>query len=177
MSRTFLISDTHFGHHNILTFKTKEGNPLRPFTSIVDHDEHLIQQWNKTVRPNDKVYHLGDVGFLSWTKLAETLARLNGTKILIKGNHDHFKMSQYAQYFKDVRGSHILDKFILTHIPIHPESLSKWVGNLHGHLHSNSLDDERYFNLSVEKIDYTPMDFEQIRSLYNGYSGCRREES
>jgi len=167
MSKTFLIGDTHFGHANILTFKTNEGNPLRPFTSILEHDETLIQNWNNTVSPNDKVYHLGDIGFKSWAKLSETLARLNGTKVLIKGNHDNFKLSQYAQHFKDVRGSHTLDKFILTHIPIHPESLARWRANLHGHLHSNSLDDDRYMNLSVEQIDFTPVDFEFIRSKYH----------
>lgn len=166
MSKTFLISDTHFGHANILTFKKQNGDPLRSFHNIVEHDEHLIEQWNKTVSPNDKVYHLGDVGFKNFTNLSLILNRLNGTKVLIKGNHDNFKLSQYQQYFKDVRASHILDKFILTHIPIHPESVGRWKANIHGHLHDNSLKDNRYFNVSVEKTNYAPLDFEFIRSLY-----------
>ena len=166
MSRTFLISDTHFGHHNILSFKRKDGTPLRPYNSIVDHDEEMIHNWNKTVSTQDKVYHLGDVGFLSFTKLALVLDRLNGTKVLIKGNHDHFKVSQYQQYFKDIRAYHILDKFILSHIPIHPESLSRWKANIHGHVHANTYPDERYINVSVEAINYTPVDFEAIRERY-----------
>lgn len=166
MSKTFLISDTHFGHANILTFKKQNGDPLRSFHNIVEHDEHLIEQWNKTVSPNDKVYHLGDVGFKNFTNLSLILNRLNGTKVLIKGNHDNFKLSQYQQYFKDVRASHTLDKFILTHIPIHPESVGRWKANIHGHLHDNSLKDNRYFNVSVEKTNYAPLDFEFIRSLY-----------
>ena len=166
MSKTFLISDTHFGHANILTFKKQNGDPLRSFHNIVEHDEHLIEQWNKTVSPNDKVYHLGDVGFKNFTALGVILSRLNGTKVLIKGNHDNFKLSQYQQYFKDVRASHQLDKFILTHIPIHPQSIGRWKANIHGHLHANTLDDPRYFNVSVEQINYTPLDFEFIRSRY-----------
>lgn len=166
MSKTFLISDTHFGHANILTFKKQNGDPLRSFHNIVEHDEHLIEQWNKTVSPNDKVYHLGDVGFKNFTNLSLILNRLNGTKVLIRGNHDNFKLSQYQQYFKDVRASHILDKFILTHIPIHPESVGRWKANIHGHLHDNSLKDNRYFNVSVEKTHYAPLDFEFIRSRY-----------
>ena len=166
MSKTFLISDTHFGHANILTFKKQNGDPLRSFHNIVEHDEHLIEQWNKTVSPNDKVYHLGDIGFKNFTNLSLILNRLNGTKVLIRGNHDNFKLSQYQQYFKDVRASHILDKFILTHIPIHPESVGRWKANIHGHLHDNSLKDSRYFNVSVEKTNYAPLDFEFIRSLY-----------
>ena len=167
MAKTFLISDTHFGHANILTFKRQDGSPLREFPDIDTHDEYLIQQWNKTVSLNDKVYHLGDVGCKSFSKLGAILERLNGTKVLIKGNHDGFKLSQYAQYFKDIRGSHQLDKFILTHIPIHPQSLSRWKANIHGHLHANVVDDPRYINVAVEQINYTPIDFEEIRSKFN----------
>jgi len=167
VAKTFLISDTHFGHSNILTFKRDDGTPLRNFPDIYHHDEHLIQQWNKIVSPLDKVYHLGDVGFKSFSRLGLTLERLNGTKVLIKGNHDGFKLSQYAQYFKDIRGSHQLDKFILTHIPIHPQSLSRWKANIHGHLHANVVNDPRYINVAVEQINYAPIDFEEIRSKYD----------
>lgn len=164
--KTFIIADTHFGHPNIIKFLRKDGSLLRDFPSITEHDEYLIQQWNKTVSPQDKVYHLGDVGFTNFTKLSAILSRLNGTKVLIKGNHDNFKMSQYAQHFKDVRAYHVLDKFILSHIPIHPESISRWQANIHGHVHSNSLEDFQYYNVSVENINYTPIDFEYIRSYY-----------
>ena len=165
--KTFLIGDTHFGHSNILTFKKQDGSPLRVFDNIYEHDEYLIYKWNLVVKPEDKVYHLGDVGFRNFTVLNQILSRLNGSKILIKGNHDNMKLSQYAQHFKDIRGSHVLDKFILTHIPIHPDSLSRWVGNIHGHMHSNSLPDSRYINVSVEQLnDYTPIDFEEIKRKF-----------
>ena len=165
--KTFLIGDTHFGHSNILTFKKQDGSPLRVFDNIYEHDEYLIYKWNLVVKPEDKVYHLGDVGFRNFTILNQILSRLNGSKILIKGNHDNMKLSQYAQHFKDIRGSHVLDKFILTHIPIHPDSLSRWVGNIHGHMHSNSLPDSRYINVSVEQLnDYTPIDFEEIKRKF-----------
>ena len=167
MAKTFLISDTHFGHNNILTFKRNDGSPLRLFNNIHEHDEYLIDQWNSTVSQDDKVYHLGDVGFKSWASLANVLSKLNGTKVLIKGNHDGHKLSQYQQFFKDIRGSHVLDKYILTHIPIHPESLSRWKANIHGHLHANTLKDSRYFNVSVEQLNYKPIDFEEIRSTFS----------
>jgi len=163
--KTFLISDTHFGHANILTFKNENGSPVRLFASLEDMNETMIDNWNKTVGKEDKVYHLGDVLFTKrWLDLI--LPRLNGNKVLIKGNHDTLKLSQYQQYFKDVRAYWILDKFVLSHIPIHPESLSRWKANIHGHLHGNSLKDSRYKNVSVEVINYTPVDFEEIRSSY-----------
>ena len=166
MSETFLISDTHFGHNNILTFKKQDGSLLRSFNNIWEHDEFLIEKWNSVVKQQDKVYHLGDLGFKTFTYLSTILSRLNGTKVLIKGNHDNFKLSQYAQFFKDIRATHTLDKLILSHIPIHPYSLDRWQGNLHGHLHSNKIDDPRYMNLCVEQINYTPVSFDTIRKHY-----------
>lgn len=169
MTNVFLISDTHFGHSNILTFKREDGTPLRSFSSIKEHDDFLIEKWNSVVKPDDKVYHLGDVGFKSFSVMKHLFECLNGTKVLIKGNHDNLKISQYAQIFKDVRAYHVLNKFVLSHIPVHEYSLSRWKGNIHGHLHDKALFDERYLNVSVERlINYTPIPFEEILSLYKG---------
>lgn len=160
--KIFLISDTHFGHENILNFRDKDNNPIRPFSSLEEMNETLIQNWNNTVSNTDKVYHLGDVLFTKkWLDLI--MPRLNGTKVLIKGNHDNLKLSQYQQYFKDIRAYHVLDRYILSHIPIHIDSLSRWKANIHGHLHNNIIQDNRYINVSVERINYTPIDFESIR--------------
>lgn len=169
MAKVFLISDTHFGHANILTFRSRLNESLlRPgFKDINHHDEVLIENWNKVVGPNDKVYHLGDIGFKNFTTIKQTFDRLNGTKVLIKGNHDNFKISQYAQIFKDVRSYHVLDKFVLSHIPIHPDSVGRWKANIHGHLHEETIKDPRYINVAVEQINYTPIDFEVIRKKFN----------
>lgn len=167
MTNTFLISDTHFGHKNILSFKDILGNHIRPgFTSIQEHDEHLIERWNSVVRKEDKVYHLGDVAMTSFTHIKRIFDALNGRKVLIKGNHDNYKLSQYAQIFDDIRAFHALDhhKFILSHIPLHPSCLDRWGYNVHGHLHKNILDNPRYINVSVERLDnYTPISFEELR--------------
>lgn len=173
MSNTFLISDTHFGHGNILTFTKKDGTLLRPgFVDIKDHDLELIKRWNYVVGPKDKVYHLGDVGFMNFPYLKEIFDQLNGDKVLIKGNHDNFKMSQYAQIFRDVRATHVLDKLVLSHVPVHPMCLDRWKGNVHGHLHEHLVqesgrgfgcqDDERYMNVCVEHINYTPIPLEEV---------------
>jgi calcineurin-like phosphoesterase family protein len=168
MSNTFLIADTHFGHKNILSFLREDNTPLRPgFTDIREHDETLVNNWNSVVKPNDKVYHLGDCGFKNFTYMKHVFDQLNGTKVLIKGNHDNFKLSQYAQLFKDIRGIHSLDKILLSHIPIHPNSLSRWKGNAHGHLHNKHVENSHYLNLCVENWNYTPVPFETIRSYFN----------
>lgn len=182
MPNIFLISDTHFAHANILTFKSQCGASLRPYSSVEEMDEALIENWNKVVKKDDKVYHLGDVAIAK--KGLECLARCNGNKVLLRGNHDIFKLKDYAKYFKDIRGSHYLEGFHLSHIPIHPESLGRYKGNIHGHLHSScvmkhyypeeydinqetiSIPDKRYFCASVERINFTPIAWEEVKKVY-----------
>lgn len=162
--KTFLVSDTHFGHKNIITFTGEDGKIFRPFSSVEEMDEVMIENWNKTVSPTDKVYHLGDV--VINRKHLVTLAKLNGRKVLVKGNHDIFKLDDYTQYFYDIRGYHVLDRLILSHIPLHEDSLSRFRGNVHGHLHQRKLEDKRYLNVSMEQINFTPIDFEEVREYY-----------
>ena len=164
----FLIGCTHFGHTKMCEFVRFNGEKVRPFTNSQEMDETLVSNWNGVVTTTDKVYVLGDVAF-SRSNLA-TMERLNGKKILIKGNHDNLDLKDYVKYFYDIRASHKLDNSVLTHIPIHPESLARWGLNVHGHLHSNvvklslaQIPDHRYFNVSVERINYTPISLEQIK--------------
>lgn len=124
----------------------------------------MIEKWNSIVKPNDKVYHLGDVG-INRNKLDIIMQKLNGTKVLIKGNHDKFKPKFYLQHFKDIRGCHNLDNFLLTHIPVHPECKSKFKLNIHGHVHANSLTDTWYYNTCVEVNNYAPIPFEEIKQI------------
>lgn len=183
MANTFVISDTHFGHQAAsTTFLKSDGTKLRPFSSAEECDQFMEEAWNRVVKPGDKVYHLGDVAMAG--KHLHILDRLNGTKVLIKGNHDMEKLSVYAKYFKDVRGSHMLDKLVLTHVPVHPGSLDRWRGNIHGHLHSYAViapayinsrgkvmydenrEDPKYFCASVERINFTPIEFEAVNKIF-----------
>jgi calcineurin-like phosphoesterase family protein len=173
---TWLISDTHFGHRNILTFKTFDGSPLRNFNNIDHHNETLIENWNNTVSDEDKVYHLGDFSICKWAIADSILKRLKGRKVLIKGNHDTFKLSQYAQHFADVRAYHILDGILLAHIPIHPESLSRWKGQVHGHTHSNHMKEKFYMNISVEQTNYTPINFEEVKKYFDTHGRHRTND-
>lgn len=166
MPTTFLISDTHFGHEKTCTvFKREDGTPLRPFASAEEMDEIMVQRWNARVRPNDKVYHLGDV--VINRKFLNILGRLNGDKVLIRGNHDIFKLEEYSVYFRDIRGYDVKNGMILSHVPIHPDSVSRFGCNIHGHLHANRVMlngkiDLRYHCVCVEQTDYTPISLEEV---------------
>lgn len=178
MPSVFLVSDTHFGHAGVTKFLREDGTKLRPWDSVEEMDEELVKRWNDTVRPTDKVYHLGDV--VINRKALKTLSRLNGDKVLIRGNHDIFRDDEYREYFRELRAYHVMNGMILSHIPVHPESLGRFGTNIHGHLHSNRVKkirgvdvrtgellfadeiDPRYFNVSVEQIDFRPILFEDV---------------
>lgn len=171
MSNTFLISDTHFGHLGVTKFLREDGSPLRPWDDVLEMDEAMIDNWNRVVSDKDRVYHLGDV--VINRKALVVLNRLKGRKKLVKGNHDIFKLTDYLPYFDDIQAYAKLDTFMCSHIPMHPNSIGRWQsGNIHGHLHANvvldgeGFPDKRYINVSVEQINYTPIDFEEIRERY-----------
>ena len=167
MPTTWLVSDTHFGHEKTCTvFKRDDGTPLRPFNSVEEMDEEMVKRWNERVRPKDKVYHLGDV--VINRKFLNILSRLNGDKVLIRGNHDIFKLEDYTKYFRDIRGYHVMNGMIFSHVPVHPDSLGRFGVNIHGHLHyqrvktNNDDIDTRYHCVCVEHTDYAPISFEEV---------------
>lgn len=81
MGEIYITSDTHFSHANIIHYCD------RPFETVREMDDALIEKWNSVVTPNDTVWHLGDV-FWHHGEAHRIAPRLNGSKFLIKGNHD-----------------------------------------------------------------------------------------
>ena len=172
----FFISDTHFGHANMLTFMNYDGTRMRPFNSVEEVDELMIENWNKMVKPTDKVYHLGDCFYKS-SNPDQIMSRLNGQKVLCRGNHDRREAQWYLKYFKDVRSTfHIDGNYLLGHFPIHPDSKGRFVRQLHGHIHNqlvmrtvwyptgNGIEpDPWYRNCCVEVNNYSPIPFEVIK--------------
>lgn len=110
MKNRWIIADPHFGHANIIKYCN------RPFSSVEEMNEILIQNWNETVLPGDRVYANGD--FCINRKFINILEILNGKKVLIKGNHDNFKMSEYKPYFDDIRACMVEEDIVISHIPI-----------------------------------------------------------
>lgn len=165
----FFISDTHFGHEApYVKFRNPDDTGfLRPHGSATAGDEAMVENWNKVVKPEDRLYHLGDV--VMSKKFLPILSRLNGRKVLIKGNHDQEKLSIYAKYFEDIRGVYHRPGMVMSHVPLHPGSIDRWGINVHGHLHGNRVRDEvgnidtRYFSVCVEQINYTPIALEELR--------------
>lgn len=172
MTRVFVISDLHFGHTKIMEFSKgyREGN------TYLENMDIICKKWNNRVRKRDKVFVNGDICFD--ISLMPVFDELNGTKILIRGNHDRFDTEEYLKYFKEVHG---LYKYSckgfsawLSHCPIHPQELRDKI-NIHGHVHQNHIllengeRDPRYFNACIENSDGAPTPMEWIKS--GNYSG------
>lgn len=174
----FYISDTHFGHANIIRYDN------RPFDSVKIMDKTLIDRWNNTVSTDDTVYILGD---FSWYDKENTLGILNsltGHKVLIKGNHDNIssktadKFTKVCDYLEITDGD---EKVIMSHYPT-----PFWNGqfrdtiHLYGHVHNShqwnfcqswqrelkQLQDipMRMYNVGcmMKWMDYTPRTLDEI---------------
>lgn len=177
MTEVFLYSDPHFGHNGVCRFLRSDGTKLRPWDSAEEMDEELVKRYNEVVKPKDKIYFLGDV--VINRKALKTLQRLNGDKVLIRGNHDIFRDDEYRQYFRELRAYHVMHGIILSHIPVHEASLGRFGTNIHGHLHANRVMkpigvdagttlygneiDPRYHCVCVEQTDFRPILFEDVK--------------
>ena len=179
---TFIIADTHFGHDNILKHEL-----IRKHMLGHSPDDRMVELWNETVKPTDTVFHLGDFAWKG-DSIQTYAPILNGIKYLIRGNHDKgvqmyldngftevidFKAKgEAAYYISEVEGI----KILFSHFPIvsdgyddvHWRLLSeifekkKCDINIHGHVHSMKLGDERCINVSVEAIGFKPIRISEL---------------
>lgn len=162
MPKIFLTSDTHFGHNNIINL-----GKGRPFSNITEHDEALIENWNKVVGKGDIVYHLGDFSWKTdYQKIKDVLVKLNGMKFLIIGNHDREKI--HSQALKDnlwqaIRKGHeftYIDndgketRFVLNHFPILEFNGAYRTNTVHcyGHIHNMVNYDSIYKSLGFKAV-------------------------
>ena len=170
---------SNFGHTNIIKYDK------RPFGSVEEHDEALIKNWNSCVSPSDIVYHLGDFSLYKLPKPQEIkkveaiLARLNGQKHHIYGNHDRDAVNKAhgwasQSYYKELKvdiGEQRKKKIVLCHYPF-----MTWNGahhgswHLHGHCHGN-LEESRTtrIDVGVPCWDYFPVDLGAITVIMKSF--------
>lgn len=180
--KIWFTSDTHFGHKNILTFCE------RPFNSVEEMDEYLINNWNSKVGKDDVVFHLGDFAFASNKRWQELIYKLNGKIYLILGNHDitRWPGTYTMQLFDRVENQMMLKidnkyKVYLNHFPFlcydgtyrNPEDCTI---QLHGHVHERvggiGKDDQRLqyrfpyqYDVGVDNNNFYPISWEEILKI------------
>lgn len=101
--KLYFTSDWHIGHKNVLKFDQ------RPFQDLNHMHSVLVKNFNHLVPKHGITYFLGDMGLCSHGLLKKVIDQLNGTKILVRGNHDGNMNSMYNAGF-DV----VIDKAQIT---------------------------------------------------------------
>lgn len=163
------IADTHFGHTNLI-------KNMRNM-SVEEHDNLIINNWNRVVSKRDITYVIGDFVFEKHNLIQKYVSQLNGEIRIIGGNHDNIRCcKEFAKLGIVVLGCLEYKGFIITHIPVNQKELTRWAsagqsyhGNIHGHIHGESLD-YPYFNVCCEKVNYTPKTLEEILTQYENVS-------
>lgn len=155
MSKIFFTADTHFGHRKIIEFQN------RPWPNIEEMDAEMIEVWNENVRPNDVVWHLGDVAI---RKPEPYLEQLNGQIHLIRGNHDPKRAPEGVVWFGDVRYlRHQGYRFFLSHYAhrVWPNS-HQGTFHLFGHSHGQIPDYHRSMDVGVDVHGFRPITIEEV---------------
>lgn len=164
MSNVWFLGDLHAGHKNIHKFRTQ-------FESEEEHFRTIRANYASVVTKRDKVFFLGDTAF-TMERLQDIKSWL-GEKIEVLGNHSverELTTRDYLEVFDDVQGFMKYKEFWLSHAPIHPNEL-RGKTNLHGHTHSATIPDDRYFNCSLENINYRPISLHEIRQIIEQRKG------
>ena len=177
----FFTSDTHFWHTNIIKFCD------RPFRSVEEMNDAIIDNWNRVVGENDIVFHLGDFCFCGSDKFKEIIEKLNGHIYLVVGNHDwktinDWSASKFEGVYQQLSISIDGQKIYLNHYPFlcYAGTYRKnkdAIWQLFGHVHSShtnkiGLDNDRLsmlfptqYDVGVDNNDYTPVSFEQVKAI------------
>lgn len=162
-TRAYTIADLHFDHPN--------NAKLRGFDNSSLHDEMIVDSVNSTVNPTDYLYLLGDIviGKAGWEIIKGIVCR---NIILVPGNHCGERSRIQHDFFNRVIGTYARRLpgsrigAIFTHIPVHPDCLDRWTVNVHGHLHKQSIADDRYLCVSAEQLNYRPICMETITEIF-----------
>lgn len=140
----------------------------RPFSSIKEMHDCMIEAHNARVKTTDHYTNLGDVSLLRSSKdkktVLEEVRKFNGHRRLMLGNHDWFDVRVYREVFEKVRAFNRISNLIFSHIPIDRGSIGRGVVNVHGHIHTNPAPKGPYINLSVEAINYAPVSLEDLQT-------------
>lgn len=168
MSRVMLISDTHFGHKNIPKYRQQ-------FETVEEHDEFIFDGICSNINSRDNLWILGDIVFtFDCVHYVERLAKYCHSLNIVLGNHDTDNQERQrivSHLVHVVDNIHTMTKkgdFWITHFPIHPDELRGRM-NIHGHVHSKTLPDNRYVNVCCENVNYKPINYQDIVKGWRGY--------
>ena len=163
--KVHFISDTHFDHRNILRYCN------RPFNSIRQMNQTLVENWCNSVRKNEKVFFLGDMSYGKDRRPIDYwLGKLTGKISYIRGNHDKDIINHATVIHSHYGIKYNNYQFLLMHDPHRPNGYDGWI--IHGDKHNNNLKDypfvnqkNKTVNVCTELVDYVPISLDRIIEL------------
>lgn len=163
MQDLLFTSDLHFHHKNIITHCN------RPFSSVEEMEETLIQNWNSKVKLGDVIYCLGDFAFMNKKNVDHILSRLNGEKHLVRGNHDN-RLVTGSPHWASVKDLAFLKlkprkvSLVLCHYPFLTWRNSRHGSiNLFGHMHGTMQGNRQQLDVGVDAWNMFPATLEEIQ--------------
>lgn len=170
----YYIADTHFGHEAVI------GLCGRPFNSVREMDDYLVDAWNSTVKQTDIVYHLGDFSFGGAAHARQIFRRLNGRKILILGNHD-MGHGSVLPYIRDLGWDQVPTPALETtdcgeRLYLSHYAHRTWPGShrgsyhFYGHTHGSlpHVGNSRDVGVDIEDVAFCPRTFQHLRAALPG---------
>ena len=176
--KVWFTSDLHFGHKNIIKYCN------RPFNDVDEMDLVLINNWNNVVNHDDIIFCLGDFSLTSTNNTINILQKLNGNKVLIRGNHEKSVLSteKCRSFFNggiyDLLEVRVIDEevvygfqdLILCHYPMLTWDKShrgSWqlFGHVHGTLDDNPSLSPNQLDVGVDSHYFNPISYQTVKEL------------
>ena len=160
----YFVSDLHYSHRKVIEFEDRFRAKALDVDTIEEHDALITERIVSTLPKDSILYILGDVG--SVEKCKTLIKEVKSAQVVfLPGNHDSISAIKDIGSIPKVSvvGDHKRKGYWITHIPIHPNELYGSI-NIHGHVHSKDVDDDRYINLSIERTKGWPISFSDIKS-------------
>ena len=158
--RVWVTADTHFGHESII----KHCN--RPFKTIQEMDEYIIEKWNSMIEKYDHVYILGDFAFNNHLKYINAL---KGRKHLILGNHDSMSaecLKRFVTVSEEKQIKYQNRYFILSHCPFRNWTNSyRGSAHLFGHVHGRIKTYNLSFDIGMDTHSYIPYNMDEVMKM------------
>lgn len=178
----WFTSDLHFGHKNVIEYTG------RPFSTKEEMHGVLITNWNKKVQPQDTIVIAGDLALCTFKEFEPIATQLNGKKILVQGNHDHYSKGQYEKLGFDVYQELVMNlcghRVRISHFPYAPtaeQRLTCFPSELrflerrpprvegefliHGHTHMKIREEDNRIHVGVDAWNYSPVSLREIESI------------
>jgi len=165
-NKTWLTGDWHLNHTNIIEYCN------RPFDDIVEMNHTILKNYNEIIPPDGLCINVGDVAPSIFPfQLKNILNKLNGKKILVRGNHDRLTNNKFrACGFEYVTKSLQIDEYTILH---NPHRIKNFKGNkfICGHVHNLwkkriYMKDKEIVNVGVDVWDFKPVRFSDVKKMF-----------